>query len=291
MQNKLNEKYHVWIWIGLIVSALVRNIYSIYQDVASMIADNSRLSVLTGTLSIIFVDGVLPTLLCFVLALLLYYITARRHSNYMSRKDFCYWVMLFTAIPRFIVGIVECFAILSPAVAIVTSTLLDVLLLPASYIVMYFVVFVRLYKLNPVENYNLFSLLSTIVLVVLGLIVLGENLTIVSIGLDPEFAEELNEIMREYGYEISSVTSTVQVVSSSIAMCVFCGYLIADIVVVLKLKKDMRLFRDSDTREDYTQRHGGSNYGYSVRDDVDDTFDIGNDSSDNDDNVFDEFDI
>lgn len=83
MQNKIDKKYYVWIWLGLIFATFVRNIYPIYLDIESMIAQASRLNTLSGVVSIVFGYGLVPAVVTFVLALILYYIAARRHANYV----------------------------------------------------------------------------------------------------------------------------------------------------------------------------------------------------------------
>ena len=161
MQNKIDKKYYVWIWLGLIFATFVRNVFPIYSQINGMLAKASRLSTLSGVFSIVFSYGLIPAAVTFLLALILYYITARRHVNYIGRNDFCYWVMIFTAVPRVIAGIVESFAILNPNVYVFTSTVLDALLLPASYLTMFLWIFAKKYKLNPVEKRNSFATLST----------------------------------------------------------------------------------------------------------------------------------
>ncbi len=303
MQNKIDKKYYVWIWLGLVFATFVRNIYPIYLDIESIIAQASRLETLSGVFSIVFGYGLVPTVMTFVLALILYYIAARRHANYISRNDFCYWTMIFTAVPRLAVGIIESFAILNANVYIVTSTVLDALLLPASYLVMFLWIFAKKYKLNPVEKRNSFAILATVYMVVYGIGVLVENLAIVSIGADKELASELSELLSQWGYIVGAITTPIQTAASAIAICVFFAYLVAVIVLSVLFRKQASEFRDTDTREQYFEKNP-SGYGYDRRDDVSDTFDeferrhVHKKDDSNDDshssgggNVFDEFDI
>lgn len=303
MQNKIDKKYYVWIWLGLIFATFVRNIYPIYLDIESMIAQASRLNTLSGVVSIVFGYGLVPAVVTFLLALILYYIAARRHANYVSRNDFCYWTMIFTAVPRLIVGVIESFAIFNANVYIVTSTVLDTLLSPASYLVMFLWIFAKKYKLNPVEKRNSFAVLATIYMVFYGIGVLGENLAIVSIGADKKLASEIADILAQLGYIVGELTTPIQTASSAIAICVFIAYLVAVIVLAILFRKKAGEFRDTDTREQYFEKHP-SGYGYDRRDDVSDTFDEferrhvhKKDDSDDDShpsgggNVFDEFDI
>lgn len=302
MQNKIDKKYYVWIWLGLIFATFVRNVFPIYSQINGMLAEASRLSTLSGVFSIVFSYGLIPAAVTFLLALILYYITARRHVNYISRHDFCYWVMIFTAVPRVIVGIVESFAILNPNVYVFTSTVLDALLLPASYLTMFLWIFAKKYKLNPVEKRNSFATLSTIYMIFYGIGVLGENLTIVALGADKELASELADYLSQLGYIVGTISTPLQTVSSAIAICVFAAYLVAVIVLAILFRKKSDEFRNEDTRDAYFEKHPAG-YGYERRDDVGDTFDEferkhvhKKDDSDDDHksgggNVFDEFDI
>lgn len=302
MQNKIDKKYYVWIWLGLIFATFVRNIFPIYMQIGDMLNEASRLNTLSGVFSIVFSYGLIPAAVTFLLALILYYITARRHVNYISRNDFCYWVMIFTAVPRVIVGIVESFAILNSNVYVFTSTVLDALLLPASYLTMFLWIFAKKYKLNPVEKRNSFATLSTIYMIFYGIGVLGENLTIVALGADKELASELADYLSQLGYIVDTISTPLQTVSSAIAICVFAAYLVAVIVLAILFRKKSDEFRNEDTRDTYFEKHPVG-YGYERRDDVGDTFDEferkhvhKKDDSDDDHksgggNVFDEFDI
>lgn len=299
MQNKIEKKYYVWIWLGLIFATFVRNIFPIYSEINNMLGEASKLATLQGVLSIVFSYGLIPAVVTFVLALILYYITARRHANYISRNDFCYWVMIFTAVPRMIAGIIESFAILNANVYVFGSTVLDALLLPASYLTMFLWIFAKKYKLNPVEKRNSFSVLSTVYMVFYGIGVLGANLAIVALGTDKELASEVAEYLRQFGYIVNTISSPLQTISSAIAICVFIAYLIAVIVIGILFRKKSEEFRNEDTRDAYFEKHPSS-YGYDRRDDVSDTFDEferkhvhKKDDSDKSDggNVFDEFDI
>lgn len=299
MQNKIEKKYYVWIWLGLIFATFVRNIFPIYSEINNMLGEASKLATLQGVLSIVFSYGLIPAVVTFVLALILYYITARRHANYISRNDFCYWVMIFTAVPRAIAGIIESFAILNTNVYVFGSTVLDALLLPASYLTMFLWIFAKKYKLNPVEKRNSFSVLSTVYMVFYGIGVLGTNLAIVALGTDKELASEVAEYLRQFGYIVNTISSPLQTISSAIAICVFIAYLIAVIVIGILFRKKSEEFRNEDTRDAYFEKHPNA-YGYDRRDDVSDTFDEferkhvhKKDDSDKPDggNVFDEFDI
>lgn len=295
MQNKIDRKYYVWIWLGLIFATYIRNIYGIYADVNALIAEASRVTIVSSVFWMIFDYGVIPALLTFVGALIVYYIMARRHSNYVSRNDFCYIVMTFVAGERAVAGFIDAFSILSVEMHIVTATVLDVLLLPGAMLLMYFLM-AKHYKFNPVEKRNSFTVLSVIFMVLLGLSVFGNNFTIVALGSGGEYSETLIEYLREMGYAVDALTSGIQVYSSISAIVIYVAYLIADIVLASFMKKNAAEYQNDDTREEFFAKHPDQRGGapYDRRDDVDATFEEferqHTDKKD-DEHVFDEFDI
>lgn len=297
MQNKLDRKYYVWIWLGLIFASFIRNIYSIYSEILGDIASNyTKALMFYDVIMMIISYGLLPVVVTFVSALVLYYITARRHSNYLSRNDFCYWVMLFTIGPHVLIGIIECFAILEPAVRIGTIFVADAVLYPFAYLMMFIFIFDKQYHFNPVERNNSFSVLATIYMIFYGLEYFFGGLTIVSLGTDTSIALEVLEELLLFAPNVN-VSSLIDplTICGAIAICVFFAYLITVIVLGVRYKKQAAEFRDSDTRDAYYQTH--QNRGYHQRDDVFDTFDdfekehVNSKDDNSSDNVFDEFDI
>ncbi|UKI21046.1 MAG: hypothetical protein L6V83_05610 [Christensenella sp.] len=268
-----------------------------YCDInALVIAGKSGVAAATQILLDVFSYGLVPMAVTFLLALVMWYICARRHANYISRNDFCYWVMIFVAAVRLLGGVIDCFAVLEPAIYVVTSTVYTVTALPAAMLIMYFCVFRKFYNFNPVERANSFTLYSIVFMVVLGLSVLSQNLTIVSIGASTDVAAELIAYLREMGYVVDYLTAPIQVYSSIVAICIYFAYLIADIVIAAMLKKQASEFRNTDTREDYLRKHPEDQrqYGYTQRNDTGDTFgefEKQHVKKKDDEHVFDEFDI
>lgn len=297
MKNKIDKKYYVWIWLGLLFASFVGNVYPLYCDInALVVAGKSGVAAATQILLDVFSYGLVPMAGTFLLALVMWYICACRHANYISRNDFCYWVMIFVAAERLLGGVIDCFAVLEPAIYVVTSTVYTVTALPAAMLIMYFCVFRKFYNFNPVERANSFTLYSIVFMVVLGLWVLYNNLTIVSIGASTDVAAELIAYLREMGYVVDYLTAPIQVYSSIVAICIYFAYLIADIVIAALLKKQASEFRDTDTREDYLRKHPEDQrqYGYTQRNDTGDTFgefEKQHVKKKDDEHVFDEFDI
>lgn len=299
MQNKIDKKYVVWIWLGLIFASFVRNVYNIYSDIAGVVGESAA-KIALKVFYIILDYGIIETAVTYLVAFVAYIIMARRHANYLSRADFCYWVMIFASAEKLLAGIIDAFSLLSPTMHIVTSTILDVTLLPCAMLIMYLLI-AKIYKFNPVEKYNSFSILSLIALVLWGLSVFSSNLTIVSIASGGEFSRELILTLNELGYDVSSLQSDPQVYSSITAMVVYGCYLIADIVITMIFKKQAGEYQGEDTREDFFTRHPSNDSPYQSRDDVyatfgnfdanDNHYNDDNDDDNNNDTVFDEFDI
>ena len=174
--------------------------------------------------------------------------------------------------------------------------MLDVLLLPGAMLLMFFLM-AKHYKFNVVEKRNSFTVMSVAFFVVLGLIVFSNNFTIVFLGSGGEYSQALIEYLRQMGYSVNALTSTIQVYSSISAIVIYIAYLIADIVIASLMKKNASEYQDGDTREAFFAKHPGARAGapYTRRDDVDSTFEEfekqHTDKKDDDDHVFDEFDI
>ena len=175
--NKVNKKFFVWIWLALVLACFMRNAFNIYASVVG-IEEPSRIGIFIEVIRIIFAYGAIPAVVTFVCALVVWQIGFSRFVRCVSRNDFCYIVMAFTAAVRFLVGIIEIFSILDPNVYAFTSSVLDFVLLTAAMLVMFFCVLCRNYHFNPVEKYNAFKLWSIIYMVVAGLLVFVENIAI-----------------------------------------------------------------------------------------------------------------
>lgn len=296
MQNKLDRKYYVWIWLGLIFATYIRNVYSIYADISALAATASRTEIITNVFMMIFGYGPIPAAITFLFTLILYYILIRRHSAYFSRNDFCYIIMTAVAAERIVAGIIDGFSILSFEMHVVTSTVLDVLLLPGVMLGTFFLMS-KIYKFNVVEKSNCFAVLSVAFMLVLGLSVFGNNFIIVALGTNSRVSAGVVEYLRQMGYETGALTMDVQVYSSISAIVIYLAYLIADITLASIMRKNAREYQNDDTREDFVARYSqGSRYEapQSVKDDSESVFDDFEEShtrKKDDEHVFDEFDI
>lgn len=61
MQNKIDRKYYVWIWLGLIFANYIRNVYGIYEDINVLIGEASRTQIVSSVFIMIFNYGIIPT--------------------------------------------------------------------------------------------------------------------------------------------------------------------------------------------------------------------------------------
>ncbi|MDE5601693.1 MAG: hypothetical protein K2J16_04270, partial [Clostridia bacterium] len=194
--DKINKKYFGIAWIALILACFIRNIFSIYWDISS-IAEPSRVIILRTILSVIFSYGVIPAVVTFVCAIVVWYIGFYKYVRFISRRDFCTLVMTFTAAARVVVGLIEVFAILDTDVYVFTSNVLDFTLLSAAMLTMFLVVINKRYKLNPVERYNAFKLWSMVYMIVAGLSVFLGNGIMLMLADPNELNSEIMELLSQ----------------------------------------------------------------------------------------------
>lgn len=298
--DKLNKKYFGIAWIVLILACFIRNIFSIYVDIVT-ISEPSRTAILRIIFSVIFSYGLIPAVVTFVCAIVVWYIGFYRYVRCISRRDFCTLVMLFTAAARVVVGIIEVFAILDTGVYVFTSTVLDFTLLSAAMLIMFLLVINKRYKLNPVERYNAFRLWSMIYMIVAGLGVFCENGLILMLADPNELSSEVVSLLYQLGYPIELLFSKIQIASCAIAIVMYILFLAAVIVIGELFRKQSKLYSDPETRGEYYEKN--ENRGYSMRNDTDSVFGSDNVFGDDyfgtqknnddghDDHVFEEFDL
>lgn len=291
--DKISRKYFGLAWLALFLTCLVRNIYGIYLDISS-ITEPGRAAVIWAVISIVL-DGAIPAVVTFVCALVVWQIGFYKYVRFISRNDFCTLVMFFTSAVKFVIGIIEAFAILDPDVYVFTSTVLDIALEAGAMLAMFFLVIPRMYRPNPVEKYNAFKMWAIVYMIAAGLAVLGQNVLILMLSDGSSFSKGFLSVLNEYGYQVNAVFSDIQIASSAIAVVIYLAYLAAIIVLGEMMRKKSRMFQDPETRGDYYDE-SYSNI-FSGRSDTDRTFpDVfdeldPNDDGSKDDKVFDEFDL
>lgn len=311
-KNLVDKKYYPVIWVALVFASLIFNAYSIYLSFADM-ESVTRANVIVGVLRSVFIEGAIPAVWCFVLALVTYSIGARRYIAAVPRNDFVYIVMIFTAIARVICGIIEIFCILLPSMYVFTSAFLDLVVLTVAYSVMFFFVFDKQYKLNPVERYNSFSLWASVYLVLIGISVVLLNAVYLVVFEDAELLALINEALAEVSNYVL-VKDSLQVAASATALSLYAAIVVAAVVIGEVMKRKAKNYVAPETRGDYFDAN--PNRPYDMRGDVGDTYsdfddpyksnldrnpyrsegdnvsgDDKNDKNGKDGNVFDEFDI
>ncbi len=285
--NKLNSKFYLPIWLGLIFATVVCNFTNIYFTSSSLIAEGaslSRLDIAVSVIEMLFSDVIVPSLLTVLCAFIVYRIGFSRFVRCVSRNDFVYWVMLFISASRLLMGFVYAFAIININVYYCTTGFLSTLCNGAAMMIMFFVVFKRLYRFNPTEEYNAFRTWATWFMIGGGIEAIIGNGAVLILLDNPSLLSEL------FGIDIAA-SGTVLTAGCVTGMAIYLAYLIAIIVIGETLKKKSRSFLDPATRGDYYDSH--SSAPYSLRSDAQDVFgQVDGDAPDSsDDNVFDEFDI
>ncbi len=286
--NKLDKKYHVPILLGLFFATLVCNFYDFYTTCATLAQYASQLTRLNITISVIqmlFADIIVPSLLCMLFAFIVYQFGFTRYVRCISRSDFIYFVMLFISGSRLLMGFVNIFALLNVNVSYCTTGFLSTLFNGAAMLIMFFVVFKRVYKFNPAEEYNAFRAWATWFMIGGGIEAVIGNGAVLILMDTPELLTEY------FGIDI---TANISLLTAGCAtgIVIYFAYLIAIIVLGEILKKKARLYLDPATRGDYYDAHTSAPY--TVRTDAADVFGetkTDGSATDGDDKVFDEFDI
>lgn len=295
-RNKIDRKYYAPIWAGLVICSLVASVYPLYLTF-SQLESISFASVLIEVFRAILSYGIFPTAICFLLAFLAYMIGARRYLVAVPRNDFFYTVMIFASVARFLTGAVEVFCILLPNMYIVTSAILNPLLQTIAFALMFFFVFAKRYKMNPVEKYVSFRTWGMVYLILLGIAMVVENAVYLLAVLDAAAFANFNEILQEI-YGITIVRNNLQVAASATALSLYAVFVIVAVIAGEVMRKTAKSYQAPETRGEYFDSHPNSPY--EMRDDVGQTysdFDEKKDDDKNDDNnsgsgnVFDEFDI
>lgn len=283
--DKLNKKFHAFIWLFLIFACFVNAIYEIYANI--VVTDvSSRLAIVTLIFDILL-EGLLPALFTFLGALVVYSIGFRRYARAISRRDFCYIVMAFTAAVQLVVGLIEAFAILEPDIYAFTSSPVKMFLLTGAYIAAFLIV-AKFYRFNPVEAHNAYNMWFAVYMVVLGLLVLGDGLVMLLVTDNSETGALIQEQLLEAGY----IVTEIDVAATITTVVIYFVYLAAIIALGVWLTKQANAFRNPETRERFTaaQHNSGKSYADVFGEDMGANGEVNSDDN-NSDHVFDEFDI
>ena len=298
--------------MALVFASLLASVYSIYTSFVNM-EDVTRGTVIIAIFRIL-IEGGMSAVWCFVFATIAYVVGARRYVSVVPRNDFIYTVMAFTAVARMVMGIVDAFCILVPRMYVITSSMLDLVVLTVAYTIMFFAVYERRYKFNPVERYNSFSTWATVYFILIGLSVVMLNALYLIVFEDDTLLKTVNDYLADFA-GIVIVKDSWQTVASAVALSLYGVFVLTAVIIGEVMRKKAKNFRDPETRGEYFDAN--PNNPYTMRNDVGGTYrefqdpyksgldenpyrsDLDNqaDQKNNDDkngkdgNVFDEFDI
>ncbi len=299
-KNLLNKKYYPLIWVVLVIASLIANIYSIYLSFIELETVTIR-EIIINIFRALFIEGAMPAVWCFVFAIVVYSIGARRYYGVISRNDFVYIVMAFTAVARIICGVIECFCILEPRIYVITSSMLSFVVLTIAYALMYFLVIDKRYKMNPIERFGAFSTWAGVYLLFIGISVIVLNTVYLLVFNDEQLLELVNEALVEIA-GIVLVKDSLQIVASAIALSLYGVIVIVAVVIGEIMRNKAKHYQAPETRGDYFDNN--PNRPYEMRNDTNDIYGFDPNQNQSDDpnkkdgddnnsggNVFDEFDI
>lgn len=231
-------KWHPLIWVMLVVISLFRNAVEVAADIA---AAEGAAEIILSLLSAVVFSGGIPALLCYCCGLVLYTMSARRGYFFCHRDDFVYLVMLFTAGSRFVVGVINCFSFLEPAVGIYTSLAADVAVLPAAMFAMYFGVLAPRF-MNPRTRADIFAMYGGMFFLLLGIftvITCGSYLLVYG---DSALSSQFEEILRELGYMLSEAEVTHIRVACILGLSLLAAWVIAYAAVLAVLRNNAKSY-------------------------------------------------
>lgn len=173
IESKVNKKYLLWVFLGLIVAGLTTDIFSIYSNVANLIATGGETKALVANVmlyifQLVGIDGVVTTFVLYLVATVLLRIMSRASRNmYISTTDFVFYFMLFSMIVKFVMAVLNVLQFLEPKVYIF-ELFFEYLVIGSFVIfVMYFAVLLPKYlpKGTRANSWIGFALPYTIVLI------------------------------------------------------------------------------------------------------------------------------
>lgn len=166
--NKLDSKFHPWIWVAFIFATIFNSVYTIYTGYFGVELNAAEL--VLNLIIDILVYGVVPVVVFYAIAVSFYNSLARRRLFDISKKDFIYVTMIVIAIARTVMGVIRIFAFLEPDIDLYTALILDFALSTIALYVEFFVILQPKYNLNHYQSYQYFKVLSKNYTICLGVI-------------------------------------------------------------------------------------------------------------------------
>lgn len=202
IEPKLNRKWYSLIWAAIILASLLRGAYQTVGVIQSLAGDTLG-NYLINIFLRILTDGLLPAWLCYACASIIFSMSWKRRIVYCHRNDFIYLTMIFTAGARALMGAIDLFAFMEPAIIDYTSMFLNAAVLSAALFIMYFAVLVPKY-MNTEQAYRVFSLYSMPYVMIQSVYTAAPCLMVFIVGSDATLAARLNEMMQQfYGYDLT----------------------------------------------------------------------------------------
>ncbi len=247
MKPFIDRKFYAWIWIGLLIASVVRSCYLLYSDILIIMNDPEQANVLSIFVNIIvyaLVYSIIPAVLCYFCAIIVYNFGARRRYISIGRNDFVYLTMLYTMVARLIMGVIEAFAILDETVFIYTSVLLDVTVLSAAVYIMYFRHIAP--ALKPQDKRNTFGIYSMVYLICQAIhtgipcLAYFIGAAISNSNVDLSMFADIVDINALYEFNIHAV------VASVLAIVVLLGFVTFTVVKNKQFEKEAKDYHDDN---------------------------------------------
>lgn len=297
-RNRIDKKWYALIWFALIFACFIQNAYAIYYGVAELESTAANKITLLIIEDICF-DGLIPALICYICASLMYSMAWARGMRFSSRNDFLYIVMIFTAGAKAVIGLINIFSVLAPVVNVYVSMVITMIVYAVSYYAMYFAVLKPKYMHIKVCA-RTFSFFGSIYMTVLGVFTLLPAVGVFILHSGAFLPEQYFELFENTAVRM---LMTKEMFGASVAsVVVYALLVIATIIAGALLNKQAKKAPETeDTRIPfgvYPGAGGGGSFSGDRRADgaegspFEETSRPGEVSNGtDDDNVFDEFDI
>lgn len=247
MKPIIDKKYYAWIWVGLLIASVVRSSYLLYADIVSIMNDPEQANAISIIVNVIVYSlayAIVPAVLCYFCASIVYGFGARRRFVSIHRNDFIYLTMLYTAGARLLMGVIEAFAILDATVFDYTSVLLDVTVLSAAVYIMFFRYVAP--ALKPQDRRNIFGVYSMTYLICqavhTGIPCLAYFIgaAISKSNVDLSTFEGYVDVQALYEFNVHAV------IASVLAIVILIGFVVFSVVKSRQFEKEAKDYHDDD---------------------------------------------
>jgi len=139
MENrKKQNKNMAFAFLGVIAASVISNIYALHIGYSEHFASGNGWNIVSALFEILIFGGILPAVLTYVVALVLYSIAVRySRAQFLDRNDFVLYIMAYSAGAKLLMGIVNAFCFLNPGVLTFTHYINGLGILSAFMIAMF----------------------------------------------------------------------------------------------------------------------------------------------------------